>query len=62
MLVQASKLNKSYQTQTGAVHALDGVDVAVRAREFVALVGPTGSGKTTLLGILAGIEPADNGQ
>ena len=61
VLVQASKLKKSYQTQTGAVHALDGVDVAVRAGEFVALVGPTGSGKTTLLGILAGIEPADNG-
>ncbi|MCB0253669.1 MAG: ABC transporter ATP-binding protein [Anaerolineae bacterium] len=61
VLVQASKLSKAYQTQTGAVRALDGVDMAVRAGEFVALVGPTGSGKTTLLGILAGIEPADNG-
>ena len=60
-LAEASNLCKSYQTQTGQVRALDGVDLSVHAGEFVALVGPTGSGKTTLLSLLAGLEPTDRG-
>ncbi len=60
-LVEAKGLRKAYHTQTGRVQALDGVDVAVGAGEFVAVVGPTGSGKTTLLSLLAGLEPADAG-
>lgn len=60
-LVEANRLSKSYQTQMGRVQALDHVDLAVQAGEFVALVGPTGSGKTTLLSLLAGLEPIDEG-
>lgn len=60
-LVEANRLSKSYQTQMGRVQALDHVDLAVQAGEFVALVGPTGSGKTTLLSLLAGLEPTDEG-
>jgi multiple sugar transport system ATP-binding protein len=45
----------------GAVDALRGVDLAVAAGEFFAILGPSGAGKTTLLRIIAGIERQDRG-
>jgi oligopeptide/dipeptide ABC transporter ATP-binding protein len=37
-----------------AVHAVNGVDLAIKRGEFLALVGESGSGKTTLAGCIAG--------
>ncbi|MGI9298613.1 MAG: ABC transporter ATP-binding protein [Gammaproteobacteria bacterium] len=45
----------------GRVRALDGVDLHVRAGEFLTLLGPSGSGKTTLLMVLAGFVRPDGG-
>jgi multiple sugar transport system ATP-binding protein len=45
----------------GAVTALAGIDLEIRAGEFFSLLGPSGSGKTTTLRILAGLESADSG-
>ncbi len=38
----------------GAVRAVDGVTLTVRAGEFLTLLGPSGSGKTTTLACVAG--------
>jgi NitT/TauT family transport system ATP-binding protein len=44
-----------------AVAALDGVSLAVRDREFVALLGPSGCGKSTLLYLVGGFLPIEEG-
>ena len=44
------------------LRAVNDVDLEIEAGEFVSIVGPSGSGKTTLLGMLAGLEPPDDGE
>jgi ABC-type nitrate/sulfonate/bicarbonate transport system ATPase subunit len=43
------------------VIALDGLDLAIAADEFLTILGPSGCGKTTLLNIVAGFEQASSG-
>lgn len=45
----------------GATRILDGIDLAMEAGGFVALLGASGSGKTTLLRIIAGLDRPDCG-
>ncbi len=45
----------------GAVRALEAVDLAIGAGEFVCLIGPSGCGKSTLFNIVAGLLPPDPG-
>ncbi len=46
----------------GRVDAIRGVDLAIEAHEFFALLGPSGSGKTTMLRVIAGLEAPDRGR
>ncbi|MGH2949094.1 MAG: ABC transporter ATP-binding protein [Solirubrobacteraceae bacterium] len=51
LALQAAQVRKSY----GAVRALAGVDLEVRAGELVGLLGPNGAGKSTLVKIACGL-------
>lgn len=55
--ISLSNIQKSF----GETRVLKGVDLTIKAGEFVTLVGPSGCGKSTLLRILAGLETADTG-
>jgi putative ABC transport system ATP-binding protein len=45
----------------GKIRALNGVDMTVQGREFVAIVGPSGCGKSTLLHLIAALDRPDSG-
>jgi putative ABC transport system ATP-binding protein len=61
-VIEARRVTKAYGEGESEVHALRGVDLAVRQGEFLAIMGPSGSGKSTLLNLLGGIESPSGGQ
>jgi putative ABC transport system ATP-binding protein len=61
LLVEGIDVVRRYPGTQGVV-AVRGASIAIRSRDFVALMGPSGSGKTTFLGVLAGLDAPDEGE
>jgi ABC-type Fe3+/spermidine/putrescine transport system ATPase subunit len=54
-LISLKGIVKRYVRGKQRVQVLHGIDLEIRAAEFLALMGPSGSGKTTLLNLIGGI-------
>ncbi|MGD0545597.1 MAG: ABC transporter ATP-binding protein [Candidatus Acidiferrales bacterium] len=59
--IRTDRVSRSYQMGDALVHAVDDVTVAIRTKEFVALLGSSGSGKSTLLNLMAGLDRPTSG-
>jgi simple sugar transport system ATP-binding protein len=53
---------KGITKEFGAIHALNGVDLALHPGEIVGLMGDNGAGKSTLVKVIAGNFPATQGE
>ncbi len=61
-VVQCDNVFKTYEDAALKVEVLKGLDIQVRAGEFVAIVGASGSGKTTLINLLALLDYPTEGE
>lgn len=61
-MLELRNVKKTYHVGDIETKALDGISVAFREKEFVAILGKSGSGKTTCLNIIGGLDRYDEGE
>ncbi|WP_106795627.1 ABC transporter ATP-binding protein [Rhizobium sp. H4] len=61
-LIEFRQVSKIYGEGEAAIRALDHVDMAIEAHEFVAIMGPSGSGKSTAMNILGCLDVPTSGE
>ncbi len=60
-MLQLKNIVKTYGEKDNKVTALNGINIAFRENEFVAVLGHSGCGKTTMLNIIGGLDHATSG-
>ena len=60
-LISLNQIKRHYDVGGGLVKALDGVDVSIKANEYISIMGPSGSGKSTLMNIIGCLDTPTNG-
>lgn len=62
IVINAEKIEKSFQVGDSHVRALRGVDLQIYSGDFAVIFGPSGCGKSTLLNIIMGIDTPTSGE
>ncbi len=62
VLLLLENVHRTYRMGDQIVAALDGIDLRIRAGEFVAIIGQSGSGKSTLLNLLGCLDRPSQGR
>lgn len=60
--IELKNICKSFETSEVVTHALQGINLLIRAGDYVCISGPSGSGKSTLLSIIGLLDEATSGQ
>ena len=60
-LISLNQIKRHYDVGGELVKALDGVDVSIKANEYISIMGPSGSGKSTLMNIIGCLDTPTDG-
>jgi putative ABC transport system ATP-binding protein len=61
-LIELRQVVKTYQSLSGAVTALNEINLRVNQGEFLVITGKSGSGKTTLVNMITGLDRSTSGE
>jgi len=60
-LIALKNIYKIYNVGGEEVRALDGIDLSIKANEYLAIMGPSGSGKSTLMNMIGCLDTPSSG-
>ena len=60
-MISIENLSKSFPSERGIIHVLQGVNLLIAAGERIAIAGASGAGKTTLMHLIGGLDRPSSG-
>ena len=61
-VIELEQVKKIYKMDGVETHALRGVNLSIKKKDFIAIMGPSGSGKSTLLHMIGALDKPTSGR